>query len=568
MATSRDTVQLLIEILGQDGLDKLAQAAERASTSAKKAAGSYEVLDTVVNKSVGVAGTYEIATDRVNHELDEQVRKAIEATQAQKAMNMVMSEFGSVATAAAGSGQHGAGGRGIMGASYALQDFTSVLTGGGGLARALGSITNNFDQMAMAAGASVATAAKLSIGFTGLVALLPIVTPLFESLWKAMAGGEDKGPETVVKALDAAQERLEKIRGELDKILKSTPSGGHETAQGFRDLFAEEGGGKIVGGLAQSMAASGRGATMTDAERHATSDDAVEREVQVAQMNASRAGRSLSPDEEAVIRARARANQQAAKDAAQSRINTANVEAAGKIVGAAPTEKGARDTLRAMAGRFPGAFPSGFAGHLGEMEPEAVAKGEAEDAEAEAQEGRIHERLEKRRKDRAAKAAQDREAEQVAEKRRRQEEAAAKAAARAEERQQADEQRDLERSNREWQRGKKGRAHAGIEAQADQLMANGVGIVGQAFGPRAAAMASNASPAEVQAMKERTMANLEHGQLPADAILSAFQQVADAAARSASQNQQFVSRLNRVAGMTSRLHRGTEQTPMSSGLQR
>jgi hypothetical protein len=37
--------------------------------------------------------------------------------------------------------------------SYAIQDFTSVLTGGGGLARALGSITNNFDQMAMAAGA-------------------------------------------------------------------------------------------------------------------------------------------------------------------------------------------------------------------------------------------------------------------------------------------------------------------------------------------------------------------------------------------------------------------------------
>jgi hypothetical protein len=282
------------------------------------------------------------------------------------------------------NGSGGKGGQGLLGASYAFQDFTSVMSGGGGLARALGSITNNFTGLASAAGASVETAAKLSFGFTAFTALLPIVIPMFKDMWDAMAGGGE-GPEPVIKAMDAVEERLKRIRAEAEAMMKAMTSEEEETARNFREFLGKQESGMgrhVVGGLAQALAASGRGAQMNEAERAATSDDAIEAAVDATQRATPR---PLSDAEKDQIRARGRQAQQAARDAAQKRINEANVDAAGKIFGAAPTERGARDTMRAMGAQFPGAFPKGFAGQMGELEPEAMRAQDRADAEAEAE---------------------------------------------------------------------------------------------------------------------------------------------------------------------------------------
>src|SRR5437879_6024514 len=96
----------------------------------------------------------------------EEVKTSAKST----AVELQQLESASIAVGAAGThamGQPGAGGRGLMGASYALQDFVSVATGGGGVVRALGAVTNNFDQLAQAAGATVKQAAAASIAFTG-----------------------------------------------------------------------------------------------------------------------------------------------------------------------------------------------------------------------------------------------------------------------------------------------------------------------------------------------------------------------------------------------------------------
>jgi hypothetical protein len=98
-------------------------------------------------------------------------------------------------------------------------------------------------------------------------------------------------------------------------------------------------------------------------------------------------------------------------------------------------------------------------------------------------------------------------------------------------------------------------------ATAGQLMAQGPEIVGAAFGPQAAARASMAGPADVQAIKAQTIRNLEAGNLPYDAILKAFMEVSQAADRQAQAAQRFTGQMN---GMVGRM----QSSPWPSGLQR
>jgi hypothetical protein len=561
-----ERIRLLLD-LGQskEEAEKVVAALDRMKVSAKGVADTYEVLTTVINRSVGAAGSYEIATDRVDHALDEHVRKALEVTQAQKAMNMVMGEFGSVATAAMGSGQPGGGmaGRGILGASYAIQDFTSVLTGGGGLARALGSVSNNIDQMAMAAGASVATAAKLSIAFTGLTATMPFLIPLFQKLWEAMTGEGEKGPAVVVKALDDAKERVEAIQASLDQIMKSRPMQERETAGQVKELFAEEGAEHIVRGLGSALGQSGRGAQMTDRQKQ---------ELALAETQARDAQSSVLPS----VRENAARNLQSVRTRIAGEMKAENQRMAGEMIGSAPTSAASRRQIGELARGFPAGFPAGFAGHLAEMEPEVMAaqdadEGPGSDAFAErAKKGGEARRVARKRKDAEEKAMEGFLREEAAQSKK----GLAALARKAKENREV---RDLEeafaRTGEEFAAAERNpsaaaqrrRRKAGVEAQAGQLMQHGPEIVGQAFGPQAAMRASNANPAEVQAMKAQTIQNLEAGQFPADAVLNAFREVAEASIRNARQTQGFVGQMNGIAQQTKR---SLEQSAMPSGLQR
>jgi hypothetical protein len=539
MATSRDTVQLLIEILGQDGLDKLAQAAERASGAAKKAAQSYEVLDTVINKSVGVVGTYEIATDRANVALDEMVKKAVEATLAQKAMAQVMADLPPQAKGAFGQAADAVGEfaktyrREILDAGRITQDFAQ-----GGI----GGILNNIEGM-----------------LRKFPALAGIGTILGTALWAAWPQiqqwfGEFNGQT------DKAKEKVDELQAELAKIMKSRPFQERETAGLVEEFFAEEGPDQIVGGLASALSQSGQGAAMTPQERE-----------RLKQLRGFLGG---SDDE------RVRTQIRNAEGEIRQRITDENRRMAGEMVANAPSNVASRRRIRELAQQFPRGLPANFAAHLAELEPEAVARQDEEVDEAESRGQRMIRAGEKRRaNNKEVKKLEDENAQWVEDVERKDRQDAARRDKElteqgernelATERQKAAQERkdaaQAARAARAAPREARARRKRQVEGQADELLAHGPEIVGQAFGPQAAMMAGQANPAEIQEMREQTIRNLNDAQPPYEALLNAFRDVQEASARNARQTRQFYGQFS---GMTGRMQQGLEQTPMPSGLQR
>jgi hypothetical protein len=86
------------------------------------------------------------------------------------------------------------------------------------------------------------------------------------------------------------------------------------------------------------------------------------------------------------------------------------------------------------------------------------------------------------------------------------------------------------------------------ERQAGQLMAQGPEIIGQAFGPQAAMAAATAGPADVQAMRAETIRNLEAGQLPYDAVISAFEDVYRRSQQAAARSRTFGAQMMGMQG--------------------
>lgn len=214
-----------------------------------------------------------------------------------------------------------------------------------------------------------------------------------------------------------------------------------------------------------------------------------------------------------------------------------------------------------MATAFPAGFPEGFAEHLGEMEPEARAAQDADEGPgSEAFAERAHKGIEARAKARKRKDAEEKAMDAfLREEAGQSKKGLAALAKKAEENREV---RELEEAfgrtgeefaaaDRNPSEAKQRKAHkAAIASQAGQLMAHGPEIVGQAFGPQAAFEAGRANPAQVQAMKAKTIANLEAGQNPMEAVANAFEEVAEAVERHAMQSQRFVGRVNGIAKKT------------------
>ena len=133
--TDMEKIQLVLETVGVTDI-KAAEAAydklEKQIRNVEKATKDLEVQ----------TSEYEVQERRVATAEDEAVAAAVRETQARKALSQILEEKAIPAqkelethisnTASA----HGDMGRGVLQTSYAVQDFTSVLTGGGGLSRA------------------------------------------------------------------------------------------------------------------------------------------------------------------------------------------------------------------------------------------------------------------------------------------------------------------------------------------------------------------------------------------------------------------------------------------------
>jgi hypothetical protein len=209
MAANDEIFKLILDLGGSStDAQALVDKLKDLGSAALGVKAGYDTLERQV-------GTYTVATSKLDEQLDKQVRAAHEATTAQKNLRMILDETATatvrVDTAATGAvGTKTGGGRGMLGFSYAFQDFVAVIGQGGenALPRAMGAIANNIDSMALAAGRTVPQAAALSLGFTALTAAMPLLVSGFKSAWESMAGGE---------AFETTKERLKEIKGEIEK---------------------------------------------------------------------------------------------------------------------------------------------------------------------------------------------------------------------------------------------------------------------------------------------------------------------------------------------------------------
>lgn len=228
-----ETIKLQLD-LGDSttAVEDLRQHLAGLKTAAKDVADTYEVLDRAT-------GSYVVQARHEEHELDELVRKAVEATHAQRAMAAAMEELPghtTRATAALGGlkGQSGANGQGLLGASYAIQDFVSVLTGGGGLGRAIGAVSNNIAPFALSLGAGGALAGGLGFLVTAFGAAIPII----EEFWGAV---DSEASKKAVEKLKELQNEIKRTHDEFRKLAEAPTDIERESAEGIRLELSERG---------------------------------------------------------------------------------------------------------------------------------------------------------------------------------------------------------------------------------------------------------------------------------------------------------------------------------------
>lgn len=206
MATSQDKVELLVSILGQEGIDRLAKSTEHLKSQLEEMARAFKAGE------IGAAEFYK-AQSKLARELEQQ----------QVLFDQLTGKPG---------GGGGAGGQGILGASYAMQDFISVLTGGGGLGRALGSITNNIPALLTGLGAGAGLTGIISGLFTLMVAGVPAI----EKWWGAI---DSESADKARTKLEGIKAQIEAVHAEFKKLAEA-PTDYEKTAAEGVGLFLKE----------------------------------------------------------------------------------------------------------------------------------------------------------------------------------------------------------------------------------------------------------------------------------------------------------------------------------------
>lgn len=159
--------------------------------------------------------------DGVGSELDKHTAKVHEDALAQRAMRRALEESEPVHKALETRVQstataHGNMGRGVLQASYAVQDFTSVLSGGGGFSRALGSVQNNIPVLLSGLGMSAGLAGAISLVSVGFGAAIPLLSSFIDM--------EDKAAEATKKHAEEAQKLKDALTSEQEETKKKVDS--------------------------------------------------------------------------------------------------------------------------------------------------------------------------------------------------------------------------------------------------------------------------------------------------------------------------------------------------------
>jgi uncharacterized protein YlxW (UPF0749 family) len=579
MALDRDQVELIVKTIGQEGVDKLSQSVDGLEKQLKELAAQYATTDMSAEKWAQDSGKLHSQLTRQKDLLDQL------------------------------KGNKSISGQGILGASYAAQDFLSTIADGG-FGRALGSMANNVPQILTLFGAGAGLAGVMSAVTAGASAAI--------TAWEKWNGALEKdAAKAAKKSLEELRSEMEQLNKEFEKLRNAPTSYEKESAEGVENFLKERP--HSVQAQAAIVAAVQRGKVKLEDLPHdmqkALKDEfptafISEKETRqqayaethsrnaktgVVEETGNYKGRTielLSERLSAIMRAAEKAGGQVVAqskeagpvgDPARALLLRATEGMPGfeELQNYTPEkiEAAEKDWEENIAPGAEQAEESGRAlsRHLGKRR----AKEKQDEGKAKAKAGRRQGRINRAAEDdeRVSEATPE-EAEltpavgpfDAARERNRgrfdvpfepgsqndeywrgvrytrehqqagmnEREAGRQALLRL----QAERHRAEQSTQRLLGKPEQDVSTAQLHAQADDLISHGADIAGQAFGPQAAMMASNARPDQIHDIRGRTIKNLEAGQAPYQALLEAFRDVMERSERNARESQQFVGQLN------------------------
>lgn len=243
---SEEEIRLLLKVGGLDSVEEAIAAFRRMKDETggltreqEKSLIALEYYASIQRKATDVSDVATVAlvkqTEAARLAAIEQRNLAAALDEDTRAQEALATTTATTATA------HGDMGRGILQASYAVQDFTSSLSGGQGLGRAIGSVQNNIPLLLTSLGVGAGLAGTISLVSVGLGAVIPLL--------QSFAGEAKSAAGDVQKLADEAA----RIRGE-----KTTEES--DTASVVGKFLKEGKGGQVVsGGILQALTLESEG---------------------------------------------------------------------------------------------------------------------------------------------------------------------------------------------------------------------------------------------------------------------------------------------------------------------
>lgn len=356
MDNLENAIRAQLEIMGAESVEEAIKKVEELGKALNR-------TDAEIEESTRSLRYYAEIMKGATAAEDAAVQKLIEETRVRSFYNEALVESSrsqealkTVATSTASA--TGDVGRGILQLSYGVQDFTSVLTGGGGFVRALSSVQNNLPVLLSGLGVGAGLAGTISLVSVGFAAAIPII--------QSFTGATSEAAEASKKLADEAAKMKDAISPEKDQTKQLVDS--------------------LTKGRAETI---GKG---------------IEQELYQRAYSQALAAEQEQLDKFGVITNFASDYIDRGPDGKfTGRWGQQVQDEANRLLTRLATDPSARATVREFAARSPGNFPRGFADELRDAEPDAQRAAREADAADEATEA---ERL-ARKEQRFANAKED-----------------------------------------------------------------------------------------------------------------------------------------------------------------
>ena len=512
----RSQIEIALQIIGQQGLDNLA-----------KSTANYKALLEDLHQQYA----------RGDIDADQWLARTAEMTAAANRQQEALDAL---------KGKRGLDGQGLMGASYAAQDFISVLAGGGGLGQAINSVSNNVPALVRLLGMG----AGLGGAFSIITALVGAGIPIIQKWWGAI---DSEAADKAKKRLEEIKRQIEDANKAFEKLTHAPTDYEEQSVKATREfLGVRPNAAKLEEGLVASTGEKTALSELTPEER--AQYDALGKDILApGQMPVGkRAYEEAARRRDAAISARAKLVREG-----RTRHARGLMARMGEFTAAGDAARG--EVFKRM-GDSPELFPEGMAANFRGVGPEALKAGDEEFEAFDADEHAIGSTAYGARKKREREARERAAKERLAE---------------AEE-EFAEIDGPLERSNAQARSDRLARSrqakHDAAEAKRQQAAAK----------REAAADArderKHGTPLERQVAGQigRQFTAATGGTMTPENALAAARRLIDENNRA--QQQAAAAFMGAMSGvgqntlmwqqMTRQLHRGMEQGPMPSGLQR